>query len=132
MGGSIFNIVSVQLAKRDSIGIDTEKSSLELRLAFRNRRGLCGSETWGKCSKRKRLLGSLKADQVVCFSRKESATEWEQHIVLPVQGMFKVTVYCRNIVFMPLLLVTSLPIGYAPVLLKHDTLSFGFIPKRKT
>lgn len=31
-------IVSVQVAKQ-------EKSSLELRLAFRDRRGLCGSET---------------------------------------------------------------------------------------
>lgn len=46
-------IVSVQVAKQ-------EKSSLELRLVFRDRRGLCGSETWGKFSKRKRLPGILE------------------------------------------------------------------------
>lgn len=104
-------IVSVQVAKQDSIGLATEKSSLELRLAFRDRRVLCGSETWGKFSKRKGCPGYLKADQVACFSRKDSAGRvgttycpaWTS-----VQGMFKVTVYCKNIVFMLLLLVTSL------------------------
>lgn len=66
--------------------------------------------------------------------------EWEQLVGLPglcpsdlaVQGMFKVIINCSNIILMPLFLVTSLKLSYVPALLKHGSLSFGFIPEIKT
>lgn len=83
----------------------------------------------GHLQRQRGCPGSLKADQVVWFSRKDSAgtagtpycPSWTS-----VQGMFKVAAYCLHAPSF-----SDFPsTGYAPVLLKHDTLSFGFIPNK--
>lgn len=50
--------LSVQVAKQDRTGLGIEKNSRDLEC--RDRRGLCGSETWGTFSERKRLHGILE------------------------------------------------------------------------
>lgn len=97
----------------------------------------------GKVPVRKRLLGILKADQVICFRRKDSGDSAESgnNILscldsvpsdLSVQGMFKVIINCSNTVLMSLLVVTSLKLSHARALLQHGSLSFGCIPEIKT
>ena len=40
-------VISVKVTKQDSIGLGIQKSGIDLVLAFRDRRGLCGPETGG-------------------------------------------------------------------------------------
>lgn len=75
-------IVSIQVAKRDSVRLDTENST-DFHLTFRDRKGLCGSETWRKFSKRKAAQDPWRLTRAFVSAGRTVRAAWEQHIVLP-------------------------------------------------